>query len=145
MICEENGLGWYVKNNIQPLLAAVRTRRTIIHEETVDPKEFKKIKEEQRKNEWTAKRMHGQFARDMEDKDKNKTWRWMRKSDLKGCTVALICSAQEQSIRTNYIKYNIDKTAESLLCRMCGTRNEAISHIVSECGKLAPKGVQTEA
>ena len=75
----------------------------------------------------------------MEDKDKNNTWRWMRKSDLKGCTEALICSAQEQSIRTNYIKYNIDKTAESSLCRMCGTRNETISHIVSESGKLALK------
>ena len=46
--------------------------------------------------------MHGRFARDMED---------MRKSDFKGCTKALICSAQEQSIQTNYIKYNIDKTA----------------------------------
>ena len=63
----------------------------------------------------------------------------MRKSDLKGCTEALICSAQEQSIRTNYIKYNIDKTAESPLCRMCGTRNETISHIVSEYDKLAQK------
>ena len=71
---EENVLGWYVKNNIEPLLAAVRTSRTITNEETVDPKEFKKIKEEQRKNEWTAKRMHGQFARDMEDKDKSNTW-----------------------------------------------------------------------
>ena len=89
---EENGLGWYVKNNTEPLLAAVRTSRTIAHEETVDPKEFKKIKEEQIKNEWTAKRMYGQFARDMEDKDKNNTWRWMRKSDLKGCTEALILS-----------------------------------------------------
>ena len=59
--------------------------------------------------------MHGQFARDIEDKDKNNTWRWMRKSDFKGCTEALICSAQEQSIRTNYMKYNIDKTAESPL------------------------------
>ena len=136
---EKNGLGWYVKNNIEPLLVAVRTSRTITHEETVDPKEFKKTKEEQRKNEWTAKRMHGQFARDMEDKDKNNTWRWMRKSDLKGCTEALTCSAQEQSIRTNCIKYNIDKTVESPLCRMCGTRNETISHIVSECGKLAQK------
>ena len=77
---EENGLGWYVKNNIEPLLVAVRTSRTITHEETVDPKEFKKIKKEQRKNEWTAKRMHGQFARDIEDKDKNNTWKWMRKS-----------------------------------------------------------------
>ena len=100
---EENGLGWCVKNNVEPLLVAVRTSRAITHEETFDPKEFKKTKEEQRKNEWTAKRMHGQFARDMEDKDKNNTWRWMIKSDLKGCTKGLICSAQEQSIRTNYI------------------------------------------
>ena len=83
--------------------------------------------------------MHEQFARDMEDKDKNNTWRWMRKSDLKGCTEALICSAQEQSIPTNYIKYNIDKTGKSPLCRMRGTRNETISHIVSKCSKLAQK------
>ena len=81
---EENGPGMYFKNNTE--LVAVRTGRTITHEETVDPKEFKKIKEEQRKDECTAKRMHGRFARDMEDKDKNNTWRWMRKSDLKGCT-----------------------------------------------------------
>ena len=78
-----------------------------------------------------------QFARDMEDKDKNNTWRWMRKSDLKGCTKALICSAQEQSAWNNYIKYHIDKTAGSLPCRMCGTKNENISHIMSECGKLS--------
>ena len=75
----------------------------------------------------------------MEDKDKNNTWIWMTKSDLKGCAEALICNAQEQSIRTNYIKYNIDKTAESSLCRMCGTRNETISHIVNAYGKLAQK------
>ena len=37
-------------------LVAIRTSRTITHEETVDPKEFKKTKEEQRKNEWTAKK-----------------------------------------------------------------------------------------
>ena len=98
-----------------------------------------KIKEVQRKNEWTPKRMHGLFARDMEDKDKNNTRRWMRKSNLEGCTKALISSAQEQSIRTNYIKNNIDKTAESPLCMMCGTGNETISHIVSKCGELAQK------
>ena len=55
---------------------------------------------------------------------------------MKRCTEALICSAQEQSIQTNYMKY---KTAESSLCQMCGTRNETISHIVSECGRLAQK------
>ena len=46
---------------------------------------------------------------------------------------------QEQSIQTNYIKYNINKSGNSTLCRICCTRNETISHIVSECGKLAQK------
>ena len=35
----------------------------------MDPKGFKKTKVEQRKNEWAAKIMHGQFARDMEDEE----------------------------------------------------------------------------
>ena len=61
----------------------------------------------------------------------------MRKSCLKGCSEALICSTQEQSVWTDYIKYNNDKTVKSPLCGICGTRNETISHIVSECGKLA--------
>ena len=65
--------------------------------------------------------------------------RWMRKSDFKECNEALIFNAQEESIQTNYTKCNIDKTGESLFCRMCGKRNETISHIVSECGKLAQK------
>ena len=34
-----------------------------------------------------------QFVRDMEGKDKNNTWKWMRKKDLKRCTEASICSA----------------------------------------------------
>ena len=83
--------------------------------------------------------MHGQFAGEMENNNTNNIWRLTRKSDLKGCTEALRYSAQGQSIRTNYIKCNIDKTAESPLCMMCGTRNEIISHIVSECGKLVPR------
>ena len=141
---EENELGWYVKNNLEPLLVAVRTRGTKANEETVDPKQFKKTKDKQKKNEWTAKRMHQQFARDTENKDTNSTWRWMRKSDLKGCTKAFICSAKEQFIQINYIKYSIDKINESPFRRMCGTRNETISHIVSECGKLAQKQYKTE-
>ena len=85
------------------------------------------------------KKIHQQFVRDMEGKDKNNTCRWMRKSDLKRCTKALICSAQEQSIGTKYIKYNIDKTGKFPLCCMFGTRNETISHMVSDCDKLAQK------
>ena len=68
-----------------------------------------------------------------------KSWQWILRGNLKGCTEALICSAQEQALRTNYITFHIDKDAESLLCRMCGERGETISHLVSECGKLPQK------
>ena len=54
--------------------------------------------------------MYGQFFREMpETFDKDKTWEWSRKSDLKVETEALIFEAQEQAQRTNYVKFNIDK------------------------------------
>ena len=52
----------------------------------------------------------------MEDKDKDISWRYVRKIYLKGCTETLIWSAQEQSIPTNYNKCNFKKTVESLVC-----------------------------
>ena len=83
--------------------------------------------------------MYGQYIRQIEDKGKSNTWKWLRKSNLKGRTEALICSAQEQALRTNYVKFHIDKTGKSPLCRMCRVENETVSHIVSECKILAQK------
>ena len=59
----------------------------------------------------------------------------MIKSNLQGCTKDLTSSAQEQSIGSNYIKCNIDKTSRSFFFffGICGTKNETISHRVSEC------------
>ena len=70
--------------------------------------------------------------RQIEDKDKSNTWKWLKKRGLKACTEALIFSAQEQSLRTNYVKFYIDKTGESPLCRMCRVENEIVSHIYCE-------------
>ena len=53
----KNGLGRYVKNNVESLIVAVTKSRSITHEEIVDPKELTKTKEEQRKNDWIAKKM----------------------------------------------------------------------------------------
>ena len=87
---------------------------------------------------WTGKQMYSQFVRDVPiTTDKEETWSWMRKSDLKITTEALICAAQEQAIRTNHIKYNIDKIADSPTCRLSKGRGETVSLIVSECKKLA--------
>ena len=86
------------------------------------------------KQNWREKKMHGQFVREMPDKfDKDKTWQWLSKTDLKIETEALICPVQEQAIMTNYIKHHIDKISESLLCRLCGEKDESVQHLLSGC------------
>ena len=37
------------------------------------------------------------------------------------------------------MKYHIDKTSESLLCRMCGEIDESVQHITSELERSAQK------
>ena len=63
----------------------------------------------------------------------------MKKSDLKAETEALICAAQEEALRLNYIKFNTNKTAESPLCRMCGEKGESEGHLIRGCKKLAQR------
>ena len=38
----------------------------------------------------------------------------------------MICGAQEQALRTNFVRYHIDKTNESLMCRLCGACSESV-------------------
>ena len=71
--------------------------------------------------------------------DMDKTWQWLSRCDLKIGTEALLCAAQEQAIRTNYVKHRIDRTSESPLCRLCGTKSESVQHLVSGCEKLVQK------
>ena len=63
----------------------------------------------------------------------------MRKCDLKISADALICSAQEQAPRKNYVKNQVDKSVVSPFCRVCDETGETISHIVSEWSKLAQR------
>ena len=58
--------------------------------------------------------MHGQFFRDTDGiVDRKKSWLWLKNGDLKKGTEALIMAAQEQAIRTNYVKHHIDKSRDS--------------------------------
>ena len=54
---------------------------------------------------------------------------WIAKGDLKGYTKTVMCSAQEQALRTNYIKFHTDHTAEFPLCGMCGSKGETVAHL----------------
>ena len=90
-----------------------------------------------RKNGSSKECTYGQYVREKEGIDWDRTWQWIAKGDLKGCNEAMICSIQEQALRTNYMRFHIDHTAESPLCRMCRSKGETVAHVVSECGKLA--------
>ena len=92
---EENSLSCYIENSNEEMTTNIRS--------------------------WLEeKKMHGKFVRELQGVDWDKTWQWLVKGDLKGCSEALICSAQEQELRTNYIKFHIDKPIDSPLCRMRG-------------------------
>uniref|UniRef100_A0A1X7SMI5 Reverse transcriptase domain-containing protein n=1 Tax=Amphimedon queenslandica TaxID=400682 RepID=A0A1X7SMI5_AMPQE len=102
---EENSLGWYVKKSVEPLLKAVG-RSKILDVEGSRPKEsYKQLEMVATEERWIGKRMYGQYYREMsEGADIHMTWTWLQKSDIKPETEALICAAQEQALRTNYIK-----------------------------------------
>lgn len=68
--------------------------------------------------------------------DWEKTYRWIQKGDLKGCREALIGSAQEQALRTSYIKFYTDKKPTS---RMCGEKGESVSHLSGKVVQTHPR------
>ena len=65
---------------------------------------------------------------------------WIRKDYFKKETEGLIFAAQEQALRTNWIRKNIDGQEVSEKCRIYGERDESIIHFIAECKKLAQKG-----
>ena len=58
-------------------------------------------------------------------------------------TESLIIAAQNNTIRTNYIKVKIDKTQRNSECRLCGDRDETVNHVLCECSKLAQREYKT--
>ena len=61
----------------------------------------------------------------------------MKKGYLKKETEGFIMAAQDQALRTNWYRHNIEKENVSPTCRMCEQRDETIAHIISECPQLA--------
>ena len=90
----------------------------IRNEETVSKDEFKTSWNNEKLNSWNEERLHGQFIREIPETHVEELWSWLRKTDLKIQTEALFCAGQEQALWTNCVKYHIDKTVESPLCRI---------------------------
>ena len=65
---EENNLGWYVRNSIEPLIEGVKAAETIECTDAVDKKEFKQRWMWGKKELWKNKRMYGQCKRNARNK-----------------------------------------------------------------------------
>ena len=88
---EENNLAWYVRNSNERLMAGVRKIKILDSEGAKKKNEFKRDNQNASLNRWKEKKLYGQFLQEMpETVDKDKTWEWTRKSDLKVETEALI-------------------------------------------------------
>ena len=67
--CEENNLGWYIKNSVEPFLEGVKVAVVIEVNDAIHKEEYKKRRREEKQkgwresNEWTICKRHGQWHR----------------------------------------------------------------------------------
>ena len=129
------GLENYVQDSRERILSSARYEAG----ERVTEKDFQKRRREERRSELQEKALHSQFFRQTREIYDPESCGLLRNGELKKETEGLIMAAPTQSLRTNTIKTNIDKTQEDPKCRMCKQKKETVSHIVSECPKLAQR------
>ena len=84
MWMEENNLGWYVRNSVEPLIEGVKAAETIRCNDTENKKEFKQRWMREKKELWKNKRMYRQFVRAMpQTTDEKRNMVLTEKSQLK--------------------------------------------------------------
>ena len=125
---EERQLKKYTERSLEDMMEIVRQRISFRGD---------RAEKKERYEAWSEKVMHGQFERQTKEIRSEESWLWLQRGTLKRETESLITAAQEQALRTNYRRAKIEKDGTSPLCRMCKQAGETVSHIVSECGKMA--------
>ena len=136
---EEISLNEYIHESEEILLKATARANTLGEWNGETKQDYKKRMRKERKANWMAKPLHGQFPRQTEPVRGGKSWSWLERGELKKETEGLLMAAQDQALRTNNLKVHIEKQEGSPLCRMCHDKNESVGHLVSECSKLAQR------
>ena len=80
--------------------------------------------------------MQGQFWKATDNVKGEGSWDWLKKGYLKKETESTIIAAQDQALCTRNTRKNVYGEDIDYKCRVCGTADEAVAHIVSECPKL---------
>ena len=134
---EEKGLSEYVKASEEPMLKEVVKENILRENETKD--EYQSRTYEQRMSGYMNKSLHGKFQHAIKEVADKRTWEWLKMGYMKKGTEAMITAAQDQALRTNWIKAKIDGQDCSPKCRLCNEEDESSMHIASGCSVLAQR------
>ena len=141
---EEANLSHYIANSSEWLLKEVAEMRLVSSVETGE--QYRKRRELERKEALLGKPLHGKFIADMEKLaeeggvDRERSWQWLNGGFLTKATEGFIMAAQEQALRTKWVRSTIDKVeGEDGKCRICGEWFETVKHVASGCTQLAKK------
>ena len=137
VLAETKGLSEYIGRNEEPMLIQVREENIFNEEETKE--EYQKRLHQERVKGFKEKSLHGKFRKSTEAIADERSWEWLKMGYLKKGTEAIITAAQDQALRTNWIKAVIDKQNISPKCRVCQNADESAMHIASGCEGLAKR------
>ena len=107
----------YIKNSTEHALKAVSDEELLKVNESKSEYHKKELKN--RLERWQSKPLYGQYLQDNKDKtDNDITWSWLKNGELKKETEGFLIAAQDQALRTNAVKTNIDLVTEDSKCRL---------------------------
>ena len=133
---EVNSLEKYLSASEEKMLKEVSLSSSL------EKKKHGKSKEDIQKKhqeEHESKSLHGQFQKATEKVKGNKSWDWLKKGCLKKETESTIIAAQDQALCTRNMRKTVYGENVYSTCRVCGSADETVAHIVAECQKLAQK------
>ena len=145
IVKEEIGLVTFFSNSTDPKIGALHTcmkKEDMLNGPPENAEALKERLQTKLVETWKSKVLHGRFLKQLEEGgcDPDATWAWLNKESLSRYTEADIFAAQDQAIRTNWLKAAIEKQTEPGLsekCRICNQHNESVEHILNGCTKLS--------
>ena len=88
-------------------------------------KEYDRRTKERHETNWKEKSLHRKLPKSIVDIADSVSWQWLRSGYVKKNLEAIITVAQDDALRMNWIKANIDRVDCSPLCRVCHSVDES--------------------
>lgn len=132
---EEMGLCEYVGKSNEWMLMIVGESLEEVEEKNV----YKKRVDQERKNRFGEKVLHGRYFRDVKEVSGERSWQWVRAGYMGKNLEGFVFAAQENVLKTRLYRNTILKEEVTGNCRVCGKVGESVGHLVSGCSGLAQR------